>query len=388
MKKTILIIFLALLTMSASAQLMEQREQNDAPISSADSRQQKTEAQIKVEVSETVELMAILSRTAGFQEYCMDMGGQYTKDTEAWFADYKSHSIIAYYQDIRAKQGVSHDAVMSMAIHLEISKGEIKFIGEKAKLDRWKNVDIDDFVVRLNDFYKATRFHEFFEQHRAFYAEGLRIYEANVMKYFHQNWYAKFYGVEPIEQFRIVIGFTNGGGNYGPSRQLPGQPKEVFAICGYYIDPQTGKVYEDGMSYASTLIHEFNHSFVNCLLENETNATMLKDIGQNLLRLSPIGMKRQNYAAWNIVLNESVVRAAVIIYMLDNGYSAEQLQQEMFDQVCRDFRWMPELVGSLRYYAAHRDQYKTLNDYYPEVARCLSGFLDSETERMMKPLKQ
>ena len=39
-------------------------------------------AQIKVEASETVELMAILSRTAGFREYCMDMGGQYTKDTE------------------------------------------------------------------------------------------------------------------------------------------------------------------------------------------------------------------------------------------------------------------------------------------------------------------
>ena len=38
-------------------------------------------AQIIVEASETVELMAILSRTAGFREYCMDMGGQYTKDT-------------------------------------------------------------------------------------------------------------------------------------------------------------------------------------------------------------------------------------------------------------------------------------------------------------------
>ena len=141
------------------------------------------------------------------------------------------------------------------------------------------------------------------------------------------------------------------------------------------------------MSYASTLIHEFNHSFVNPLLEKEANTAMLKDIGLNLLKLSPIGMKRQNYAAWNIVLNESVVRAAVIIYMLDNGYSAEQLQQEMFDQVCRDFRWMPELVTALRHYAAHRDQYPTLNDYYPEIARCLRSFLDTEAERMQKALE-
>ena len=47
-------------------------------------------AQIKPEVSETVELMSILSRTAGLQEYCMDMGGLYTKDTEEWFSHTKS----------------------------------------------------------------------------------------------------------------------------------------------------------------------------------------------------------------------------------------------------------------------------------------------------------
>ena len=42
-------------------------------------------AQLKVEVSEAVELMSILSRTAGFEEYSKDLAGQYTKDTEEWF---------------------------------------------------------------------------------------------------------------------------------------------------------------------------------------------------------------------------------------------------------------------------------------------------------------
>lgn len=75
-------------------------------------------AQVKAEVSETVELMSILSRTAGFGEYCMDMGGKYTKDTETWFTPYKQHAIIPYYQELRAKYGISYDAVMSMALHL------------------------------------------------------------------------------------------------------------------------------------------------------------------------------------------------------------------------------------------------------------------------------
>lgn len=348
----------------------------------------RVEAQIKVEASETVELMSILSRMAGFREYCMDMSGQYTKDTEMWFAPYKEHPIIAYYQGLRNNHSIGYDAVMSMAIHLDINNGEIKFLGEKSDLEkRWHDVDTDDFVAQLNKFYAHTRFHEFYQQHQEFYEEGLRTYEANVMQYFHQEWYARFYGTEPTEKFRVVIGFTNGGGNYGTHRQLSELPKEVFSIVGYYVNPQTGKAYEKGLDYASTLIHEFNHSFVNPLLNDGSNIALLKKIGQNLLKLSPIGMQQQNYIQWDIVINESIVRAAVVIYMLDNGFTVEQQFKEIFDNVCRDFRWMPELVAALRTYAYNRNQYKTLNDFYPEIARCLGKYLNDEKGRIEKALK-
>lgn len=80
-------------------------------------------AQIKPEVSETVELMSILSRTAGFQEYRMDMGGLYTKDTEDWFAPHEKHPTVGYYQTLRAKHGISHGAVMTMAINIVATNG-------------------------------------------------------------------------------------------------------------------------------------------------------------------------------------------------------------------------------------------------------------------------
>ena len=389
MKKNIItIIFLALMALTATAQSMEQREQNDACITSAERQQRKTESQIRVEVSETVELMSILARTAGNKEYNMDMAGQYTKDTEVWFAPYKQHATVVCFQNLRDQYGISYDAVMSMAIHLDIDGGKVKFLGEQADLEkRWSNVDIDDFIDKLNTFYTDTRFHNFFEQHRMFYDEGLKEYEANVMTYFHQEWYARFYGTAPTDRFRIVIGFTCGGGNYGPSRQLPGQPREAYAICGYYINPQTGKPYGEGANMATTLIHEFNHSFVNPLLNNETNASLIATTGQKLHKFSAYAMERQAYSDWQTVINESIVRAAVILYMLDQDFDQKQVLNELANQVCRSFNWMPELVASLRYYAAHRDQYPTLNDYYPEIARCLSKYIEDEVGRMQKALK-
>jgi hypothetical protein len=342
-------------------------------------------AQIKVEASETVELMAILSRTAGFKEYCMDMAGQYTKDTEAWFAPYKQHAAVACFQSLRNQYGISYDAVMSMAIHLDIDGGRIKFLGEQSDLEkRWKNIDTDDFIGKLNTFYTDTRFHDFYEQHRTFYDEGLKAYEANVMTYFHQDWYSRFYGTEPTERFRVVIGFTNGGGNYGTSRQLTGQPKEVFAICGYSIDEKTGKAFENGMDYAATLIHEFNHSFVNPLYDTYTD--QLGTVGKKLLKRYYRGMSNQAYRNATTVINESIVRAAVIIYMQENGFSAEQIKSEIYEQIARDFLWMPELVTALRHYSKHRSRYKTLDDYYPEIAKCLEKYLKVETGRIENAL--
>ena len=342
-------------------------------------------AQIKVEMSEAIELMGILSRTAGYSEYSKDLAGQYSKDTETWFATYKGHPIIAYYQELRKNKNISYDAVMSMAIHLDINKGKVKFIGEKSDLDeRWETVDVDDFVVRLNKFYTDTRFHEFFEQHRAFYEEGLKSYEAGVMSFFHQDWYARFYGTEASELLRVFVGFTLGQNNYGPSRQLKGQQKEVFSICGYQLDAETGRPFWD----AALLFHEFNHSFVNPLLDDATNAAILEKVGRKLFQFSKFEMQQQAYNDWRTVINESVVRAAVYIYMLDNKLVNRQTPQFMMDEMYRSgFRWMPELVTALRRYCAQREQYKTLNDFYPEIARCLNKYVDDETVRIVKALK-
>ena len=351
-KKTILAFLLALLTMSATAQ-------------------------VKVEVSETVELMAILSRTAGFEEFSGNYAGQYSKDTEAWFASYKNHPTVAYYQDIRAKQNIAYERVTNMAVHLDIEKGKLKLIGDRKELTNgWQNVDLDDFVKRLNKFYTDTRFHEFFEQHQAFYDEYLKAYEANVAVNIHPEWYSHFYnGTEPTEQFRIIIGFSYGSTYNGVSRQLPGQPRELFAVCGYRLNPTTGTPYYD----ASLPIHEFSHPYVNPLLDNATNAATMQAPGQKLLQLAQSAMETQHYPEWQIVINESIVRAAVVLYMHEQGFQQQMVLNVLaFQMMNEGFPWTLDVVSALNYYAAHRNQYKTLNDFYPEIARSLDKYIDGK----------
>ena len=342
--------------------------------------------QVKVEASETIELLSIMARAAGFEEYHMDRAGQYTEETEAWFAPFDSHPAVVYLKSLRPKYGIGYDAVASMSLHTESDGKTIRFIDATTLEKRWKNVNLDTCLMYINQFYSDTRFHEFYVQHQDFYEEGLQAYRNNVMQYFNQDWYSSFYGMAPEEIYTVIIGFTNGGSNYGTSRQFPGQKREVFAIAGYSLDKETGKAYEHGDRYASTLIHEFNHSFVNPLLENETNNALIMPVGENLYALTKKMMKWQAYGNAAPVLNESIVRAVVIIYMEENGFTAEQLEAEMYDQIGCGFHWMPELVNALKEYTQHRDLYPTFNGFYPEIAKTLGAYVKKEHQRIDEAL--
>lgn len=346
------------------------------------------QAQVEPEVSETVELMSILSHMAGFEEYNMDMGGQYIEDIESSFASFKEHPIISHLQGLREQYGISYNAPMDLAVNLVIDGQRIKFIGDKNCMDgRWMNVDIDNFVDQLNQFYSDTRFHEFYQQHQDFYQEVLRQYKTNAMQYFHQDWYSRFYGVEPGEVFRIIIGFVNGGNNYAAHRQFPGQPKENFSVCGYWTHPQMGSILDpdNAKKYAApTLIHEFNHSFVNPLQEIEKNAKLLGDIPERMLNQNYYIMQQQAYGESKTVFDESVVRAATIIYMMENGFTPQEINEELNDHLSSGFAWLPELVTAMRDYTSQRNKYPTLSDFYPQIAKVLNNYLDQKQKQMEK----
>ena len=326
------------------------------------------------QVNENVELMSILSRMAGFPEYHMDMAGQYIKDMDSYFKDNTDHPAVQYMKGLRSKYGISFDAVMSMAIHLDNRNGTLSLCQKDIPSleKRWKNVDKDEFLSYLNSFYKDTNFNEFFKAH----------YQDNVIKHFDIDWYADFYGNEPQETFSVIIGFCNGGGNYGVNRQLTGKMKEVFAIVGYYVDEEDTPTYNK--EYLPTLIHEFNHSFINHYLDENKYPDFAKELeptATDLFMSSRWSMAKQAYGNWKTVINESLVRAAVICYMLDKEYKPEEIRNELLEQVQRNFRWMPELVTLLRKYEKKQFKYGNFENFYPNVIDFFTEYNKMENKR-------
>lgn len=92
-------------------------------------------------------------------------------------------------------------------------------------------------------------------------------------------------------------------------------------------------------------------------------------------------MAKQAYGNWKTVINESLVRAAVICYMLDKEYKPEEIKNELLEQVQRNFRWMPELVSLLRKYEKKQSRYENFENFYPKIIDFFMDYAKNESER-------
>jgi len=327
-------------------------------------------------VDERVELLSIVFRLAAVDEYSSQAFKLYTDKIENYFGAYKNHELIEFVRKIHAENGIGYDAVMSMAIYLGKApqfKPLVEFsdtIPEK----RWGKENALKFIALLQKFYNDTNCKKFFEENGVLYKNASAKF-IPVYNHLDLKWYQNFYGKNPSEKFVIVNGLGNGPGNYGPSIVLHDGKKEVYAIMGAWSVDSTGMVKFNINGYFPTLLHEFNHSFVNYLtVQNSKN---LEESGKKIYAVVAENMRSQAYGNWKTMINESIVRAGVIKYMRDHNYDKKQIEIEMSEQLTRGFLWINELCDELDKYDQQRDQYPTLESYMPTLIKAFSNYAEN-----------
>lgn len=335
---------------------------------------QQTNTLQKPKVDERVEILSIVFRLADSEEYSSERFKIYTDKIQSYYEPYKGHELMAFIKELRNENGVGYDAVMSMAIHLDENLNPLIPFTDKIPDERWGKKNAVEFVRLLKKFYKESNSKEFFKGNKKLYAEVSERF-LPVYEHLDRSWYPKFYGKEPNENFIIVNGLGNGGGNYGPSIDLPNGKRDVYAIMGIWKTDSLGMAEFTIGNYFPTLLHEFNHSFVNHLLEE--NPEPFRINGEKLYTTVVDEMQSQAYGNWHTMVNEALVRAAVIKYMKDHNFSKEEVEKETNEQLNRGFIWIEDLLSELERYDANRKRYPTLESYMPNLIKAYDRYSDN-----------
>lgn len=332
---------------------------------------QETAVITKPQIDKRVELVSIAFRLAGSREYSSKLFERYTNMINGHYAPYKDHKLIDFIKKIRQDNGVSFDAVMKMAVNLDEDFKPLVEFNDRVPEARWGKDNAYEFARLLQEFYRDTNSEQFFSENQQLYAEAAQRF-LPVYDKLDRDWYSEFYGEEPTEKFIIVNGLGNGGGNYGPSVIFPDGRKEVYAIMGAWKTDDEGMVIFPVDDYFPTLLHEFNHSFVNGL--QEEHSELFRNSAEIIFDGVKKEMKNGAYGSWETMLNEALVRAAVIKYMKDHNFPKDQIALETSEQKNRGFIWIEDLLIELETYDRNRTKYPTLEDYIPELAKAYADF--------------
>jgi hypothetical protein len=270
--------------------------------------------------------------------------------------------------------------VMFIAVHLEQppSLNPVVAFSSKIPEGRWGQDYANKFVELLKQFYTDARCEQFFKEHEGLYSIAqerfMPVYNALDI-----NWYNGYYGAQPEGSQNTIIGLGLGGGNYGPKLKYPDGKEDTYAIMGTWTIDSTDKPCYAVENCLPTLIHEFNHSYVNHLTKKYDKD--FEAVGVKIFELVKESMVDQHYANWQTMLNESLVRASVIRYLLKHNADGNKAKSQLIVEYRRGFFWMKGLVETLGVYEKNRNSYPTLESYMPELATFYNGVI-KESEFM------
>jgi hypothetical protein len=328
-------------------------------------------------VDPRVELLSIVFRLAGNSEYNMSPLKTYTADIDAYFSPYKEHPAVALARKLASERDVGFDAVMGLAVRLSpppALKPLVAFTDDVPDA-RFGRDNAIFFAQRLADFYRDTHLDKFLAAHQTFYhlaEDRFRV----VLSDLDLNWYKSFYGDVRMGQYDLILGMNNGGGNYGPRVVWPNGHEEFFSIIGCWTQDDSGNPTYSA-DYLPTIIHEFNHSFVNPAFDAHKNE--FASAGQVYERVAD-KMQAQAYANSDTMVYESLVRAAVIQYMESRGHKSSEIQRLIRGEQSIGFVWMDEFVGLLHQYSTQRTHYPTFESFMPVVAQFYRSLAPRITE--------
>jgi hypothetical protein len=336
-------------------------------------RQDRTK--LKVTIDPRVELMGIIFHLAGNPEYNRCKSKSYMKNLNEHFAAYREHPAVKMAKKLRETRSVSYDAVMGMAVHIEDvnSCSEIVPLEPRPEtLDgRWRIDDAREFLDCCRDFVKETDFNAFLAKNKSQYDTATARLQQLIDKEANLAWFDEFFGRRDDVDFNLVISILNGPGNYGCRVRLDGRTK-IYSILGAWRIDWLGfgnPTFHPGV--VTTIVHEFNHSFCNPLVEK-----YMKDFesfgGKYFPRVEK-QMRSQAYGSWETMMRESLVRACEVRYAMAND-GKERAEQIANYNISRGFHWTKELSELLGQYENQRNEYRTLDDFMPEIVRFFQNY--------------
>ncbi|MEW6249507.1 MAG: DUF4932 domain-containing protein [Planctomycetota bacterium] len=345
-------------------------------------------------VDPRVELLSLVFRLAGNSEYNQpSSNSRYAEEVAEYFEPYKDHAVVRLARKLRQEHGVSYDAVMAMAVHLEarspdvaetagrsqlLVRPKMPFAPRPERLDqRWTAADARRFVERVQQFVDEAEFSRFLAEHEKYYAAAAERLTAQLAERDFVGWFDGFFGARRGAKFEVYVGLLNGGGCYGVGVVYPDGREEICPVIGAgEFDAEGLPVFREGVE--GTVVHELCHTYTNPFVDRF--ADELRPAAERIFKHCEAAMRDQAYGTAKTLMYESLVRASTVRY-LHARRGAAAAKKAVAGEHERGFEWVGELSELLGEYEKDRERYPSFDAFMPRVVKFFEEYAGEYEER-------
>ncbi len=339
-----------------------------------------------VHVDERFELTSIAFRLTGESIHTPTTPANYVRDIDDYFSQYKDHELVEFIRNhiITSEHNFGFSIVSGLAADVEITpKGIVYTKKWNLAYDPDKNdpqyclthEELKEYLRQLNKFYKDTKFHSFYEQHRDFY----HVAEMNMQEWVNQidtAWFSEFFG-KPFRMDNIWLVPANGDHNFGITRyNAEGEQFYNIALGGSSIDALGNIIFD--LPDFGVLLHEICHNYTLPILMSALSD--FRPICDTLFQYDDVrsALTRWHYGAVSISTEGINRLCEFCYYQAHHTYEPEELKLRVKSQEYTGFIWFGEMLEFMNYFSSHRDLYPYFDSFLPQ----LKGFLQQVAANM------
>ncbi len=282
-----------------------------SPIAASDAARAKPARNSGVRHDRRIELLSIIWRLAGAEEYTRAKGTPYLDAVDRTFTPFAKHPAVTMARALRRSRGIGFDAPMLFAIQLD-DQLALTNVGELPALDaRWTIENAEELAKVVRAFATEAGLDAFLAQHIDYHASLVRTLQGVIDTENPVAWFDTKFGAAQAT-FVVVPSPIAGQMNFGPRATALDGTQQFYQVIG--VGSRTGEIVADDQ-LVYLLVHEMAHSYINPVFAKHRAA--LEPAGAKLFALVEKPMRAQNYIDPMTMLNESAVRAVTVNYMRD-----------------------------------------------------------------------
>ena len=304
-------------------------------------------------IDSRVELMSILFRLAGNQEYRQCRVPAYDQAIEKYFAPFRNHDAVQLAHSL----AIGFEAPMKLAVSL----GDVDSLSELIPLDRPARAR--DFLAGARKFVGETNFQAFLQSQQPLFAATDARLQTFIRDQADLDWFASFFGPPSPARLTIVPGMANGAPSYAARFIDASGTQEIYAIPGVSkVDPDGVPVFDS--DWRIVMVHELAEVYASGAAGKY--ASQMQAPVSRIYQTVAAAMQSQSYGNWRIMLNQSLARAVTIEYVIAHD-GPQAARAVVWKENAKSFFWMGDLVNLLETYRKDRQQYPTFESFLPRV---------------------